>query len=63
MSDTAFRFLSRIDRECRRSLGAPDAMGARYPRDYFRPYDALRRNRWTIDLYRDFLHSPNRHDS
>jgi hypothetical protein len=51
MSTTMLALLQRIDRECRRSLSAPDSMGARYPRDYYRPYDQVKRNRWDPTLY------------
>jgi hypothetical protein len=35
--------LRRIESDTRRLANGPDPTGARYPRDYYRPYELLRR--------------------
>lgn len=43
MSPQLLAMLQRIERDTRRVAGfGPDEMGARYPRDYFRPAELLR---------------------
>lgn len=43
MSPRLLAILRAIDAETRRLAATPDPMGARYPRDYYRPAELVRR--------------------